>query len=293
MKGTRVCIMVVGALTSFGQPEAWAWTAVDCAAKKAEVDRLHQEFYGTSSEAQWDAYRQGVATATKGGPLYAPAPFPKSREEVLRNVKYAYFEVLFDDAGELPDEELAIYKGMLNDTFSFRIIRVENWGISRCTSSRPIPYYDLVRVYDERGEEVARFAMHHTGILDIYSHTTPAAREQSPDVHRVLKSVTEALAVELAVQDVKWVTTDGLPQHCASTVPCAALRSGDTTYIWDLGQAIYAIDQSSPRQSVTERKRQVIRAGSLVALGADPAAETVWLSTGFEWVKAHRARAAP
>lgn len=296
MKVAQICVMLASAPAFLGLPAAWVGGPVDCAARAAEADQLHQAFFGESRQRQWSSHRRGVAEAVEGGPLYAPAPFPESQEEILRNVEYAYFQRLFDDPHAIPTDELPIYKGMLSDAFTFRILRVENWGVSRCALARPVPYYDLVRAYDQHGQELVRFAMHQSGLLARYAHVTTAAREQAPDIGRVVDNAAGALGLRLRPQDVKFVVTDGLPVRCDPILPCAVLESQGTTYLWNRGDAIYAFDQSSARRSVTEKKNQelrVMRSGKLASFGAKPGAASAWISAGFEWVKARRVWPAP
>lgn len=268
---------------------ASGWTPVDCADRAAELGQLYREFSGKSNQTVWAEHLRELEAAKEGDRLYTPVPFPKTEADIIRNFRYAYFDRFFDDPTEVDEEEWPIYSGLKGSELRLEVIRVENWRAARCSSVLPAPYYDVVRIYDER-QELARFAMHRTGIAATYFHVTPMARDSLPLLDRATEVVSEALALDHLPDAAKYVAVDGLVPPCDPLLPCVALRGTAETYIWNpLGEVVYAITSDSPRRSITARRNEAIATGSLSMLGDEqPGAEFVWITAGFEWVEAQR-----
>jgi hypothetical protein len=155
-----------------------AWVPVDCKDRSLEVQSLHKMSAADLGKVRQN-YRAAVLKAKPRSPLYTPHPYPKNREEILSNFRYAYFDRLF--AGKslesLPEGERPIYKALKEEKLRVGILRVENWGFSRCTGEDPSPFYYLLRLFDPTtGKEVARSKQFGTGHMGIYRHVSEPSR---------------------------------------------------------------------------------------------------------------------
>lgn len=284
MKGP-LCAAAMALLA--GAPAQAAWTPVDCADRAGEVQSLHNSiFKGRDVAEMRRKYRAEVMAAKPRTPLYAPHPYPKTRQEVVQDFKYAYFNRLFEGLSveQLPPRERPIYSALQQDRLRFDLLRVENWEMSRCLGESPVPFYHLLRLIDSTtGREVARSKLYDTGHLAIYKHVSEEAQSALPSLADLSGMLRSRLGVNMPVEAPQYVMSSGLP-HCWDDLPCIAFRSKGKLYVLDAGKLLYEIDPAIPRISVSAKRQQQM-ALPLVRLG-NHEIDAPTISLGFEYAKA-------
>lgn len=265
------------------------WVPVDCSSRMNEIQQLWRlsEIEG-EVQAEWKKRLDRISAAEAGSVQFIPKPFPKSRDQILENFRYFYFDKLFDQApGSLPESEKAIYRGLQEQTVEIRTARVVNWGLSRCDGAVPAPYFHLLRLYDRKtGRELSRFVLKHTGMMAVYGHVTPLAESEMPDLSSLGTLLRDRFGFTGRIERPQYVTADGLPFPCSSKLPCISFQSGGQTYLLGRGAHLYEIGQSAARKSVLRRRQELAEAG-LQALGRQEV-EKPFVTIGFEWVQARR-----
>jgi hypothetical protein len=261
-----------------------AWVPVDCKDRPLEVQSLHK-MSAADLEKVRQNYRAAVLKAKPRSPLYAPHPYPKNREEIISNFRYAYFDRLF--AGKslesLRERERSIYKALKEEKIRIDILRVENWDFSRCTGEDPSPFYYLLRLFDSTtGKEVARSKQFRTGHLGIYRHTSEAERPL-PGLAEIPAALQSRFSLSIPVEQPQYVMAAGLP-HCWEDQPCIAFKSQGKLYLLDGGELLYEIAPGAPKTSIMARREQQAREG-LQPLGSREM-DTPLVTLGFEWARA-------
>lgn len=263
---------------------AASWTPIDCSQRPAEVERLRAERGLESPAVAWPRYAQTVRRAKPGEGRYVPHPYPRTEDQVIADFRFAYFERLFEDISEAPDEEKSIYRGLAAGTLDLEVVRVENWTTTRCILERPVPFYHVVTVLGENGRPLSRAALHASGILSSYSRLSPT----HPTELLLLEDLSETLArrygLEIAVDAPQYVALGGMPNDCGALSPCIAFKSRGRTFILGrTGEALYELPPNGPRRSI-ETRRAEFAARGLVLGGKEY--RRPWLSVGFEWAQA-------
>lgn len=261
-----------------------AWVPVDCKDRAAEVQFLHKMSVADLEKIRQN-YRAAVLKAKARSPLYAPHPYPKTREEIIANFRYAYFDRLFagKSLDKLPERERPIYKALKEDKLRVDVLRVENWDFSRCTGEAPSPFYYLLRFFDPAtGKEVARSKQFSTGFMAIYRHASEAEPLLS-DFGQVPAVLRSRFSLAIPVEQPQYVMAAGLP-HCWDDRPCIAFKSQGKLFLLDGGELLYEIDPGAPRISILARRDQQIREG-LQPLGVQEP-DTPLVTLGFEWARA-------
>jgi hypothetical protein len=265
-----------------------AWVPVDCKDRPLEVQSLHRTIAVADLEKVRQSYRAAVLKARPGSSLYAPHPYPRTREEIIENFRYAYFDRLF--AGKsletLPERERPIYGDLKEGRLRVDILRIENWDLSRCTGESPSPFYYLLRFFDPKtGREVARSKQFETGHMGIYRHAFLDNERSLPALAEVPAVLRSRFSRVIPVEQVQYVMAAGLP-HCWDDSPCIAFKSQGKLYLLDGGELLYEVDPGAPRTSVMARREQQIREG-LQPLGVTEM-DAPLVSLGFEWARARR-----
>lgn len=264
------------------------WVPADCQSRMNEIQQLWRlsKIEG-EVQAEWAKRLERFRAAEPGSLQYIPKPFPKTRDQLLENFRYFYFDKLFDQGLDaLPEREKPIYRGLKEQTIQVRTARVVNWRLSRCNGEVPSPYFHLLRLYDRKtGRELARFSMEHTGMMARYGHVTPTAELAIPDLSSLGSLLRERFGFTARVESPQYVAADGLPS-CSKNLPCIGFRSGRQIYLLDRGELLYEIGPEAARKSVLQRRQEMVDAG-LQALGHHEI-ERPFVTTGFEWVQARR-----
>lgn len=265
-----------------------AWVPVDCKDRPLEVQSLHRAIGVADLENIQQSYRAAVLKAKPHSPLYAPHPYPRTREEILENFRYAYFDRLF--AGKslesLPEGERPIYEALKAGRLRVDVLRIENWDLSRCTGESPTPFYYLLRLFDpQTGKEVARSKQFETGHMAIYRHASSDPRDSLPALAEIPTVLKSRFSRTLPVDQPQYVMAAGLP-YCWDDRPCIAFKSQGKLYLLDGGALLYEIDPGAPRISVMARREQQVREG-LQPLGLSEM-DAPLVSLGFEWARARR-----
>ncbi|HEV2855831.1 MAG TPA: hypothetical protein VHC97_23790 [Thermoanaerobaculia bacterium] len=271
-----------------GQSAHAAWVPVDCKDRPLEVQSLHRAIGVADLEKVRQSYRAAVLKAKPRSPLYAPHPYPRTREEIIENFRHAYFDRLF--AGKsletLPERERPIYEALKEGRLRVDVLRIENWDLSRCTGESPSSFYYLLRFFDpSTGKEVARSKQFETGHMGIYRHASLDPQGSLPALAEVPAVLRSRFSRTMPVEQPQYVMAAGLP-HCWDDSPCIAFKSQGKLYLLDGGELLYEIDAGAPRTSVTARREQQIREG-LQPLGVTEMNAPL-ISLGFEWARARR-----
>ena len=234
---------------------------------------------------RWERHDLLVRQAEPGTALYAPHPFPKSPEEVVADFRYAYFEVLFDKGpAALEPTEQQIYEGLRSGTVKPTVVQVENWGLSRCSPERKVPFYHLVRLVDAEGRELARASILPTGLMGRYTQISEVGARALPGLDELPARVEGLLGNPLKVDRARYAAIDGLPLHCGPLVPCTVFESTGSTWILDRSALLYEVRSDAPRQSISSH-RDAQRNEGFAPLGASVQEKTL-ITRGFEWVEA-------
>jgi hypothetical protein len=262
-----------------------AWVPVDCQDRSLEVQSLHKMSAADLGKIRQN-YRAAVLKAKPRSPLYAPRPYPQTREEIIDNFRYAYFDRLF--AGKslesLPERERPLYKALKEGRLRIDILRIENWDFSRCTGEDPSPFYYLLRFFDPAtGNEVARSKQFSTGHMGIYRHASET-EQPLPDLAKVPAVLRSSFSLAIPVEQPQYVMAAGLP-HCWDDRPCIAFKSQGKLYLLDGGELLYEIAPAAPRISILARRDQQARERRLQPLGVTEM-DTPLVTLGFEWARA-------
>jgi hypothetical protein len=280
----RAASVLYFTIAAAGLPAHAAWVPVDCKARMEEVRLLHKQQGNPDIESSWQNYQAAVRKSQPGSPLYAPFPFSKSDAEIIQNFKYAYFERLFNGTPweRLPSREQPIFKALKENRVRIEVVRVENWSLSRCGSSRPIPFFNLLRLFDPTtGKELARSTQHFTGLMGSYSNVSDRTPGM-PGLTQVGAVIRARFGQALPVEEAQYVTVSGLP-YCANESPCIAFKAKSKLYLMDGEDLLYEIDAAAPRLSVSAFRQQQGR--RLRSLG-DVDLENPLVTVGFEWARA-------
>jgi len=257
---------------------------VGCEERMSEIAQILKK-----SEAQirarWASHRRFVLTAEPGEAYYAPRPYPRNRQEILEDFRYAYFERLFDQGpDQLDPRERSIYQGLNKGALSLEIERVENWTTSRCSPARPVGYYHLIRIFQPDGEELARATILPTGLLGQYAQVNDIATHAFVTTDEAATRVRQMLGRTVNPKDTRYAALDGLPLRCDEILPCTVFQAEGRTWILDRGALLYQILDAPRRVSVSELRAQDRTAGPR-PLGPS-SVEAPLVTQGFSWVEA-------
>lgn len=281
---TRRVIFALIALSAFLAP-AHASGPVACGDRVQEIARILDGPTVADVQRQWAEHERIVRQAEPGTAYYAPYPFPKNDQEVVADFRYAYFEKLFDgDPTSLDPGERPIFLGLQTGTVKTTVTRVENWGLSRCGPGRSVPFFHLVRLFDSRGDELARGSILPTGLMGRYTQITEVGARALPDLSELPARVERMLGRPLAVSQARYAAIDGLPLHCGPLVPCAVFEASGSTWILDRAALLYEVRPDAPRRSVASQ-REHDRTTGPPKLGAT-LKDRAMVTRGFEWVEA-------
>lgn len=292
----RVCSFVLLGLAAFAGAvlAQTPWTPVRCAERMPEIESFQPDemkVQGTVAQ-RWKAFEAAVRRARPGSTVYAPKPYPKTRDAILENLEYALREVII---GETPIEQLTagvrqLWIDISAGDLRVEIVRVENWVTDRCSLRRPKPFYHLVRVFDERSREYARVRLHDTGLLAEVAtvpDSDPPKEIEWLEINEIDRYLQDRLGFKQPIADVQYVSVDGLAFFCSSLTPCIAFRSNGKTYVVMRREMLFELETQAPMtvKAFVEQRRN----GPLVPLG--PTAqdlETPLLSVGYGWARGKR-----
>lgn len=254
---------------------AFAWTPSECKRDFAQ---------------SWAAHEKRVRNAEVGSPLYAPAPFPKTDDQVLEDLRYAYLMILSDDdLSKQPPEAKLVYDGLQNGDLKFMIDRVENWSVDRCLPRRQKSFRYLVRIFLADGKaEVARVTVNQDGLLGSWNYrpAEEARRKLWADLLRSPSETRDRLARDLGIEtgQGELVQTTGT-LRCPSLEPCVALRSAQGILLVTVHGEVFDVRDNAQRFSRREATHPATR--DAVAEGRRTGDERL-VSLGDEFAVAHR-----
>jgi len=256
---------------------------VDCSDRMDEIAQIVGVEGSAQLRAQWAKHRHFVLHDKPGGSYYAPQPYPKAEDAVLENFRYAYFQKLFDQGPDrLEEPERSIYVGLEEGTIIGVVSKVENWSLSRCSPSRPVPFYHLVRLFSSGGKELARATVMPSGLLGEYAQVTDVASRAWTSFESIEGRVEKMLGRPLRVRRARNVAIDGLPLHCGPLTPCAVFEAEGSTWILDRGALLFEVGPDARRESVLDHRERVRREGAAAQAASW---STPLVTLGFQWVE--------
>lgn len=196
----------------------------------------------TRGEVRGVEERRKMREAKPGSPIYAPKPFPTTRAEILEDLKYGYFHLIGED---VPDDERPLHDGLQRGTLTFKIVRVENWTPSRCSSDSQRDFFHLLLISDSAtGKEVSHFVLNQNGLVsrwNVFPQEKSWPFEPAPTLPEALAKVRERFGIGGA--RAQYVTTWGRPQ-CPLPSPCVAFQAGGKSYLYRSGELVEFTSQS-------------------------------------------------
>jgi hypothetical protein len=242
----------------------------------------------------WAAFEKEVRTAIPSSTIYVPKPFPMTEAEILADLKHQYLRIWkTTKRADIPQEELPLLSGLESGSLRFRIEKVVIWTPLRCQSKGPKQFYYLVRIHQERGEEIARFLLNSSGLWAEYEHVPQDAtlkalwKEALPTLPTTLAEIKSRYGIEgVAAQ---YVTTVAGTVRCGSSQPCVAFKARGKMYLFNKMEkgGLYEFTPESPGVSYEEMR---VRArGGPGATGANVDTRVMGLlSVGNRWVYGRR-----
>lgn len=261
------------------------WVPNDCEGSLQEIAHvLGQE--EKEVRARWNELRRLVTQAKTGDAYYAPRPYPRTRNEILADFRYAYFERLHDGGPKgLDKQERSIYEGLKAGSARLTIDRVENWDTSRCSPSRAAPYFHLIRIFDSGGGEMARAALHVTGLLGQYAQVTEVGTRAFTAIEETPERASRMLGQPLSPREIQYAAMDGLPVGCDALLPCTVFEAEGSVWVIAAGALLYEIPASARRLTVSEVRRQAAEERTLKPLGT-VTVDRALVTQGFGWAEA-------
>jgi hypothetical protein len=263
-------------------------------ATSASADNWVPEECPGAPSKEWAVYEKKVRAAIPSSTIYVPKPFPATEAEILEDLRHQYFRIWKNTKrAEIPKEELPLLEGLDHGTLRFHLETVVNWTPLRCNPKSPKQFYYLVRIYDGRGEEIARFVLNKSGLWSEYQHAPQDAnlRARWKQILPTLPSTLSEMKSKYGLQgaDAQYVTTVAGTVRCASAQPCVAFKSRGKMYLFDRaeGGGLYEFTPESPGLSTEEIRRRA--RGGPGATAADVDTKVVGLfSVGNRWVYGRR-----
>lgn len=247
-----------------------------------------------SPPKEWAVFEAKMRKAIPSSTIYVPRPFPVKEADILEDLKQQYFRVWKStNRADLPKEELPLLEGLEKGTLRYRIEKVVNWAPTRCLPDRPMQFYYLVRIYQEDGEEITRYALHKSGLWSALQHAPQDAelrekwKQALPTLPATLAEVKSRYGIQGAA--AQYVTTVAGTVRCATTQPCIAFQAGGRMYLLDRAPwgGLYEFTSSTPGLSVEEMKVRARRGPGATADGVDTKAVGLF-SVGNRWVYGRR-----
>jgi hypothetical protein len=215
------------------------------------------------SEGKRPARKSMKELTTPGSPSYVPNPYPKTREEIIENIKYCYIDLTSGAksafiGGIPPSKKITAELFSSNSRYRIgKIIKVKN-------SSEKLPdnYTWLIYVLDEAGDTVMRIAQRASG-LDLGSSTID--KSQFPKYTVRTRQIQTRLLKALDEKDIKIILSDALGEPVKGKIKKIQqltgygklldfdfpmweikMKNGATYYYNELRDMVYSIDKKSP-----------------------------------------------
>lgn len=266
---TLILLGAIAALPAHSQP----WRPGPCAAAQTK---------------NWASFEKAVRSAVPGSTLYAPAPYPQTRADVLRDFQYAYSNMRQGLAeADLPADERAFYQRFMAGKLTATIETVQNWTPTRCLPESRHNFYFLLLLSDaDTGVEIGRFALRESGLFSQFSPEPTAGPAASQ--HRFARPLATRSALintiqaryGLAAQNAQYVDLYG-STHCRPLVPCLAFESGGSNFVLSVDD-LFTVTGSSRRSLAMDRL-------TLGAMQRSLSPDEAVISFGAEaWVVGHR-----
>ncbi|MFL6232720.1 MAG: hypothetical protein ACJ76N_06265 [Thermoanaerobaculia bacterium] len=231
MQTKRALTFILGVLA--GPAILGAWTLEPCNASGPEAQ----------SRA---AFRQALATAAPGSPLYTPHPFPKSQADVVDNFLYYHRNAFSGAPAELPDADRRFFELLDTGKIRFEMIRVENWNPLRCGPRKERAFYYVVRAFNSStGEEVLRASVEDNGHVARVRHKPDGG--SLPPVPALADAAGSAQRrLGLRPQQAQYIAAWGT-LRCDEVQPCVSFEDGANAYVMAAlnGAAVYRIDSGA------------------------------------------------
>ena len=233
----RIKVRILGAimLLACARLGAEPWSMISC---------------DPSGEAGWRTFEQAARAAKPGSPLYIPVPFPTTSDQVVRDYLYQYWSLIKGmDAKNWQPNEARVMGDLSSGKVTFQVLRVENWTVSRCHEDQKRDFYNLVRVFEPAGTEVARAVINDSGLLTTWNNLPAMVPGAVASQSRALPPAATAMAqlnseFGLDGVDPEYVATFGT-LNCVLTHPCLAFHQSGLSYV-AFGNQIFEVSASEP-----------------------------------------------
>lgn len=276
-------------LSWIGTSAAFAWVPVACANRVDEIESLRSSGEKEDVRESWKRFSETVRSARPGSSVYAPKPYPQSRADILEDFEYAFRSTLVGNtpASELPEGVADVYRALERGTLDIEILRVENWGLSRCGGGKLKPFSHLLRLRErESGREIGRITVHDSGLWGQFRPIPESAEGHAsltiPPLADFQGFLSRQFGFRQPVQKIQYVAADGL-SHCSPVVPCVAFQAQGKVYLVDAGRLLYEVKLADGLVSVTEHRSRARGPRTLA-----PDLEAPLVSVGFAWAQARR-----
>jgi hypothetical protein len=238
------CLLALALTWGARLASAEPWSLADCGPKQA---------------AAHAAFEEKVRDAKPGSLLYLPHPYPLTQAEVVADFAYQFQEIWRDTAlPDVPPDEQRTLSAIADGRLTAELVRVENWGLTRCLPERRRLYFHLLRLFDrETGRELGRAALDDSGLFAQGTHFSgDIAEAQRQLERRKFPRLAEAraqidAAFRLPVQGAQYVHATGTIR-CDLLSPCVAFKSRGAAFLYGPileRESLYRLDESRPRLS--------------------------------------------
>jgi hypothetical protein len=198
----------------------------------------------------WQGFEAQMRAAKVGAPLYVPVPFPATSDQVVEDYLYQYRSVI---KGMSPKtwqpNEARVQADLAGGKVTYQVLRVENWSVTRCRKEQKRDFYQLVRVFEPGGVEVARAVINDSGLMTTWINMPAAVPGAVASQSRALPPAAVAMTqlnAQLGIGgvDPEYVTAGGT-LDCILTHPCLAFHQAGLSYI-AFGDQLYEVSANGP-----------------------------------------------
>lgn len=241
-------------------------------------------------EQKWADYAREMRAAKPDSPIFAPKAYPRNSAEIIEDFRHGF---LAQWRGKnLPEDQIPLYRGIESDSLSFKIVRVENWGPTRCLTEHQHDYYFLLFIADRvQGKELSRLALDQRGLLARWimppgddEHWTDLWKENAtPDLDEVLADVRTRYGIQGARP--QYVASWGRPR-CDVLAPCIAFMARGRFFLYRKGDLV---EFTSASPGFSRKQMEATRQSRFeISDSIDTAKEWLVAVTDARWIRAKR-----
>jgi hypothetical protein len=204
-----------------------------------------------SGEQGWQAFKHAMRLATANSTIYVPVPFPTTSDEVVKDFLYQRARLLKGlNPKQWQPSEPRVIAALSSGKVKIEVVRAENWSITRCRiKEQENDFYELVRIFEAAGTEVARGVVGESGIMMTWIDMPAAVPGHVAAQSRDLPPAATAMAqinreLGLNGEDPEYVVTSGTLE-CFFSHPCLAFHHSGLSYI-AYGDELFEVSASGP-----------------------------------------------